>query len=360
MIPAAVVAVPVLPLTPNGKLDIRALPAPEYAVDEYRPPGSAVEEILAGIYADVLGVERVGVDDSFFDLGGDSISSMQVVTRARAAGLTCRTRDLFVEQTVARLALVAGFADGEAGVLDEGVGLVPVTPIAKWLAEVDGPVDQFNQTVLVQAPAEVGFEDVVVVLQALLDRHATLRLRAERSDAAGWSLLIPEAGAVDARNCLNVIDSLSDEALVAARSRLAPADGVMLSALWVTGTGELVVMVHHLAVDAVSWRILLEDVNIAWAQHRVGQPVVLPDGGTSFQRWAALLAEHAPPSRTSSIGWTPGGGSPRPPLRCPPCNPPSTRSPPPGTFRLGWMRRRPPCCSVRCPRRSMPGCRTSC
>ena len=86
---------------------------------------------------------------------------------------------------------------------------------------------------------------------------------------------------------------LSDEALVAARSRLNPAAGVMLSALWVAVTGQLVLIIHHLAVDAVSWRILLEDLNIAWAQHHSGQPVALPAAGTSFARWASLLAEHA-------------------------------------------------------------------
>ncbi|WP_045386112.1 AMP-binding enzyme, partial [Mycobacterium kyorinense] len=106
MVPAAVVALEALPLTPNGKLDTRALPAPEYRAGEYRAPASAVEDVLAGIYAQVLGVERVGVDESFFDLGGDSISAMQVVARARAAGLMCRPRDVFVEQSVARLARV--------------------------------------------------------------------------------------------------------------------------------------------------------------------------------------------------------------------------------------------------------------
>ena len=89
------------------------------------------------------------------------------------------------------------------------------------------------------------------------------------------------------------VDVLSDEALVEARSRLNPAAGVMLSALWVAATGQLVLIIHHLAVDGVSWRILLEDLNIAWAQHHGGQPVALPAGGTSFARWASLLAEHA-------------------------------------------------------------------
>ncbi|WP_156660766.1 non-ribosomal peptide synthetase, partial [Mycobacterium sp. 852002-10029_SCH5224772] len=148
MIPAAVVVMPALPLTPNGKLDTRALPAPEYQdADQYRAPDNAIEEILAGIYAQVLGLERVGVDDSFFDLGGDSISSMQVVTRARAAGLACKTRDIFVEQTVARLARVAEVVDADA-VIDEGIGPVVVTPIIGWLRDVEsagGQVDQFNQ-----------------------------------------------------------------------------------------------------------------------------------------------------------------------------------------------------------------------
>jgi len=98
---------------------------------------------------------------------------------------------------------------------------------------------------------------------------------------------------VDAGGCLQSVDVLSDEALVGARSRLNPATGVMLSALWVASTGQLVLIIHHLAVDAVSWRILLEDLNIAWAQHHSGQPIALPTAGTSFARWASLLSEHA-------------------------------------------------------------------
>ena len=113
MIPAAVVALQELPLTPNGKLDTRALPAPEYTAGEYRAPANAVEEILAGIYARVLGLERVGVEDSFFDLGGDSLSAMRVIAAintALDAGLAVRT--LFDAPTIAQLAPRIG---GEAG-----------------------------------------------------------------------------------------------------------------------------------------------------------------------------------------------------------------------------------------------------
>ncbi|HZU47120.1 MAG TPA: condensation domain-containing protein, partial [Mycobacterium sp.] len=295
MVPAAVVRLDALPLTVNGKLDTRALPAPEYSdVERYRGPGDAVEEILAGIYAEVLGLERVGVDDSFFELGGDSILSMQVVARARAAGVLCRPRDVFVEQTVARLARVAGVADGAAaGPADDGVGRVPATPIMRWLQGFDGAVQQFNQTMVLQAPPGVTEADVVVLMQALLDRHAMLRARVEDDGAGGWVLIAPEAGSVHARDCLEPVDVLCDEALVAARSRLNPAAGVMLRGVWVPSAGQLVLMIHHLAVDGVSWRILLEDLNVAWTQHQAGQPILLPAPGTSFARWAALLEQYA-------------------------------------------------------------------
>ncbi len=129
---------------------------------------------------------------------------MQVVARARAAGLTCRPRDIFVEQTVARLAQVAGVADGEAGPVDEGIGPVLATPIMRWLHDVDGPVDQFNQTMVLQAPAGVdrGRRGRRAAGAAGSARHAA----APRDDdgADGWSLQVPEPGSVDAGGCLQI------------------------------------------------------------------------------------------------------------------------------------------------------------
>ncbi len=322
MVPAAVVVLEALPLTANGKLDTRALPAPEYQdVDRYRAPGNAVEEILAGIYAQVLGLERVGVDDSFFELGGDSILSMQVVARARAAGLTC--------QAARHLRRADRGPAGPGGRRRRRRGRRRSTRASgrwwpprscagckAWTARSISSTRRW----WCRPPPGSTEADVVVVLQALLDRHAMLRLRVDDDGAGGWSLTVPEAGSVDAGGCLQSVDVLSDEALVAARSRLNPAAGVMLSALWVADTGQLVLIIHHLAVDGVSWRILLEDLNIAWAQHRSGQPVALPAGGTSFARWAALLAEYAHTRRW----WTrptPGGRWRRRPPRCRRCSP---------------------------------------
>ncbi|WP_158070594.1 phosphopantetheine-binding protein, partial [Mycobacterium sp. NS-7484] len=175
MVPAAIVTIDTLPLTINGKLDKKALPAPEYEQsDNYRAPADPVEEVLAGIYAQILGLERVGVDDSFFELGGDSILSMQVASRARAAGLVCRPRDIFVQQTVARLAKVVGVADDVAEVIDDGLGPVRPTPIMHWLKGLDtgtGAINEYNQTVVLQAPTDTTDTDITALLQALLDHH---------------------------------------------------------------------------------------------------------------------------------------------------------------------------------------------
>ncbi|OBF13812.1 hypothetical protein A5730_02295 [Mycobacterium sp. ACS4054] len=299
MLPAAVMVLPDLPRTVNGKLDAGALPAPHYGqADNYRAPGTALEEVLAAIYAEVLGLERVGVDESFFDLGGDSILAIQVAARARAAGALCSPRDLFTEQTVAGLARVArvtGDDGAAAGSADDGVGAVTPTPIIRWLHSVDTLAGRFHQTALLQAPSGVSAEDAVLLVQALLDRHPMLRLRLHAdADARGrWSLVAGPPGSVDARDRVLQVAVLTEEALSAAWSRLDPAAGVVLSAVWATSTTQLALAIHHLSVDGVSWRILLDDINTSWSQHRDGRQVALADGGTSFRHWAGVLADHA-------------------------------------------------------------------
>ena len=143
---------------------------------------------------------------------------MQVVARARAAACTCLLRDVFVEQTVARLARVARVVDGAGGPVDEGIGQVQATPIMRWLAGVDGPTNEFNQTVVVQAPVGATEADVVVVLQALLDHHAMLRLRVDDDGAAGGRRGARSGFGGGALSPAELM--LSDELVVGARSRL--------------------------------------------------------------------------------------------------------------------------------------------
>nr|UUG66814.1 Lyd4 [Streptomyces sp.] len=299
MVPAAVVVVDALPMTVNGKLDKRALPEPAYGdTDGYRAPTTAAEETLAAVYARVLGVARVGVDDSFFDLGGDSISSMRVVAQAREAGLHCKPRDILVEQTVARVARAAqlsGSVTPSAGAADDDCGPLTATPIIRWLDSLTAPVGAFNQTMLFQAPAQAEERDVVALLQALLDRHAMLRLRVEddTSSGAAWHPVIPPVGSVDAADCVTVVDAFTDAAFTAALRQLDPGRGHMVRALWAAPAKRLLLVVHHLAVDAVSWGIIQRDIATGWRHLAEGRPVALDVRGTSFRRWATTLAEYA-------------------------------------------------------------------
>ncbi|MFE1774099.1 amino acid adenylation domain-containing protein [Streptomyces sp. NPDC059008] len=297
MVPAAVVVVDALPMTVNGKLDKRALPVPEYGdAGGYRAPTTPVEETLAAIYARVLGVERVSVDDSFFDLGGDSISSMQVVSQAREAGLRCKPRDILVEQTVARVARVLGlFGPQEPqGEPDDDSGPLTATPIIRWLDSLRAPIDEFNQTMLFQAPPQTEHSDVVALVQALLDRHAMLRLKVgDTPPGEPWNPTVPPAGSVDAARCVTVVDEFTDQSFTAALRQLDPRGGAMVRAVWAAPAKRLMLVVHHLAVDVVSWGIIQRDLAAGWRCLADGREITLDTSGTSFRRWATTLADHA-------------------------------------------------------------------
>ena len=185
MVPSALVVLERLPLTPNGKLDRRALPAPELgSAHTHRAPRTPQETILCGLFAEVLGLDRVGIDDNFFELGGDSIVSIQLVSRARRAGLSITPRMVFQHQTVEALAAAARCRGGAAAsALSEAerarlaVGLLPATPIMRWLKERGGPLDGFSQSMLLQVPAGLSQEHLTAALAAVLDHHDALRLR---------------------------------------------------------------------------------------------------------------------------------------------------------------------------------------
>ncbi|MFC7396829.1 amino acid adenylation domain-containing protein [Chelatococcus sp. GCM10030263] len=305
MVPQAIVTLPVLPLTPNGKLDRKALPAPDLAGPTGRGPRNDREALLCRLFADVLGLPDVGIDDSFFALGGDSIVSIQLVSRAASAGLIFTPRDVFEHKTVARLAEIASFATGPR-VADIGTGRVPLVPIMHWLGTQSGPIDRFNQTMLLEVPAGLDPADLKAALQAVLDHHDALRLRLTvKGD--DWALTIADRGAVDAATCLRrvVITGLSTDAMAmrmaeetaAAAARLVPGDGVMVQAVWFDAGGDspgrLLLVLHHLVVDGVSWRILVPDLQQAWEASAAGKVPHLAPVGTSFRRWAAHLHAEA-------------------------------------------------------------------
>ncbi|GGS36128.1 non-ribosomal peptide synthetase [Actinokineospora fastidiosa] len=305
MVPSAVVPLDALPLTPNGKLDRKALPAPVAAASGGGGgPRDRAEEILCGLFAELLGVPEVGIADNFFELGGDSIVSIQLVSRARKAGLVLTPRNVFEAKTVAALAALAGALDTPVEATpDVGTGRVPLTPAVQRFRERGGPITRFNQSMLLHAPDGLHLAGLVAAVQAVLDRHDALRMRLDR-DATGaeWVLEVPEPGAVPAEECVRRVDlaGLSGEALaktMAAHSdeawdRTDPAAGRMLQVVWFD-PGRVLVVAHHLVVDGVSWRIITDDLAAAWSAVAEGRAPELPEVGTSFRRWAEHLTAHA-------------------------------------------------------------------
>src|SRR5207302_651094 len=153
MVPAAFVVLDALPLTPNGKLDRRALPVPEISSGGGRAARSPREQLLCDVFAEVLGLSSVGIDDGFFSVGGDSIASIRLVSRARAAGLQISVRDVFAHQSVAELAGVATpLGTAPAPVAGSGVGVLAATPIMRWLGELGSSVEHFHQSMLLCVP----------------------------------------------------------------------------------------------------------------------------------------------------------------------------------------------------------------
>ncbi|MGC4904029.1 condensation domain-containing protein, partial [Micromonospora echinospora] len=268
---------------------------------------------LCGLFADVLGLDHVTIDDNFFTLGGDSIMSIQLAGRARRAGFAVSPRDVFEYPDVVSLAAAAADLDDErAEPPGAGVGEVLPTPVIRWFAELGGPVDRFNQSRLLHAPAGADLATLTATLQALLDHHDALRLRVEISPPATADapdpecrLSVPEPGSVRAADCLRRIDATGVDAsgydelvrseAVAARERLELAAGRVVQAVWFDRgpdeAGRFYLIVHHVAVDAVSWRILLPDLAEAWAAVSGGTPVRLQPTGTSFRTWSRRLTE---------------------------------------------------------------------
>ncbi|MCL6736838.1 non-ribosomal peptide synthetase, partial [Streptomyces neyagawaensis] len=315
MVPAAFVVIDRLPLAPNGKLDTKALPEPEFSGGEYRAPRTPDEEILAAVYADVLGHGRVGIDDDFFAVGGDSIRSIQVVTRARAQGVEVSPREIFEHRTVAELARVAR-TTGTAVLLEEfeggGTGTLPLLPIAQYMLELGGDFDRFSMSLPLELPLGIDRSGLITTLDAVFDRHDLLRSR-----LTGASLEVTPAGSTDTASLIRRVacDGTWDETwlrnaaaeLDAATGRLDPAAGVMAQFVWFDPAdpeipGRLLVALHHLVVDGVSWRILLPDLAEAWKQLKENGTAELPPVGTSVRRWThALIEEAGSPERTAEL-----------------------------------------------------------
>ncbi|MDQ3404301.1 MAG: amino acid adenylation domain-containing protein, partial [Actinomycetota bacterium] len=304
MLPVAVIVLDEFPVGPNGKLDRRALPAPEFRSSTRRAPATVTEEVLCSLVADVLGLPVVGPDDGFFDLGGDSILSIQLVSRAKTVGLAFSPREVFTHRTVAALAAIA---TPTAIVLREetgaGTGLYQPVPIAAALLERGGPIDGFHQSMLLRVPPNLGVDNLTAAVRALLDHHDVLRTRLRDGE---FEILPP--GAVEVTRLITRVDGNVDIARHAeiARGRLSPAAPVMAQFVWFDAgpdQGRLLVLLHHLVVDGVSWRVLVPDLAAAWRAVSAGTPVELPPVGTSYRTWTRSLSDLAVERAGEAAAW---------------------------------------------------------
>jgi len=337
MVPAAVVFLAALPLSASGKLDRRALPAPERGGEGghlFVAPRTAAEERLAGIVGELLRQPQVGVHDNFFALGGDSILAIQLVSRAARAGLRLTPRQIFEAPTVAGLARAAAQEEATPAA-GPAAGALPLTPIQRWFfAQNLAHPEQFNQALVLEL-AELATpvpEGIVLewAWRRIAAHHDALRLRfaPDEQAAGGWRQWYAEPAGGEPRGFAWIdLSALPAERFAGAlESAAAGLQGSLdlgrgpLARLALltpaAGRPRLLAVIHHLAVDGVSWRILLEDLETACRQLAVGAEPVLPPRTASFAAWAERLRELAGAGETlaEADGWCERLGLPPAPL----------------------------------------------
>ncbi|MBW4592042.1 MAG: amino acid adenylation domain-containing protein [Brasilonema angustatum HA4187-MV1] len=306
MVPASFTFLEVLPITPNGKVDRRALPVPEFESDEstgFVSPHTHTQEVLAKIWQEILLLKQVGIHDNFFELGGDSIISMQIIAKANQYGLKLTPKQIFQHQTIAELASVAGTINSVQSEQGLVTGFIPLTPVLHWFFERNLPeLHHFNQSFLLEVPANLLPELLEQALRKLVYHHDALRLRFVQQDGQwqqynsdAWnevSLVSVDLSHLPQAEQLKAIANKAEEA----QRMLNLADGpLMRVVLFQLGysPGRLLIVIHHTAVDGISWRILLEDLSNAYKQLEIGKSIQLPAKTTSFKDWAMRLQDYA-------------------------------------------------------------------
>jgi len=307
MRPSAFVFLDSLPLTANGKIDRRALPSPDHSRPDgdnvFTAPRDPVEEVLTNIWSSVLGVDLVGVHDNFFDLGGDSILSIQIIARANQAGLGLLPRQLFQHQTVAELATVAGTP---TPVAEQGTitGPVPLTPVQARFFELSQPeLHHYNQAMMLEVRPPEDASALAEAIKALLIQHDALRMRFTNNEDGWQAAITPPDDLVpfETIELSGLAETEQSQALATHAVRLHTTlnlhDGpLMRVALFDRGSQRnsyLLIVIHHLVVDGVSWRILLEDLQTLYQQLTCRETPSLPAKTTSFKTWAERVNEYA-------------------------------------------------------------------
>jgi len=271
--------------------------------DAFVAPQTETERLIAELWQDLLGVEKVGIHDNFFELGGDSILSLRIIARANHAGLHLAPNDIFNHQTIAELATIAGVSEAVQAEQGTLTGDVPLTPIQRWFFEQDfTDRHHWNQAVLLELPNGGDAALIAPVMKHLLAHHDALRLRFQQSDS-GWTQHYSPAEELPIA-WLDLFGMSQAERAAAieaestkAETTLNLSDGPMVRVIGFCfepqKVSRLLIVAHHLLIDVVSWRILLEDFVTAYEQLSRGETVSLPAKTTSYQQWSKRLSELA-------------------------------------------------------------------
>ncbi|WEZ21971.1 plipastatin non-ribosomal peptide synthetase PpsC [Bacillus subtilis] len=307
MIPAYIIEMETLPLTSNGKLNRKALPEPNFTSKQtYAPPRNDLEDQLVLIWQEVLGIQRIGIEDSFFELGGDSIKALQVSARLGRYGLSLQVSDLFRHPKIKDL---SPFIRKSERIIEQGPvqGDVPWTPVQQWFFSQDiEERHHFNQSVMLFHSGRLSENALRPALKKLAEHHDALRM-VYRNDDRRW-IQINQGIHESQLYSLRISDLSQSESGWETKIKQEVADlqqsinlqeGPLLhAALFKTLTGDyLFLAIHHLVVDGVSWRILLEDLSAGYQQAAAGQTIQLPPKTDSYQEYARRIQEYAQSSK---------------------------------------------------------------
>ncbi|MEI4623585.1 non-ribosomal peptide synthase/polyketide synthase [Bacillus pfraonensis] len=306
MIPSYFVEMEELPLTINGKVDRKSLPIPDYqgTQEGYVAPRNEREHMLSIIWERVLGSKRIGIHDNFFEIGGDSILSIQIVSRAKQAGLQLTPKQIFEHQTIAELAQVVKEEQGvqaEQGIITGDTILTPIQQ--RFFAQNHPNPHHWNQSMFFRTKEKLDIVSLEKSVRNLLLHHDALRLRYERLPDGAWKQWNE---GIEEQLMLTVISldevpeddwhQVIQKEINIAQGSLNLHDGPLMRMVYFDEgekTGRLFWTIHHLAVDGVSWRILLEDLQTAYTQAIQGQKIQLPIKSTSFKEWSEKLHHYA-------------------------------------------------------------------
>ncbi|MEV5649231.1 amino acid adenylation domain-containing protein [Nocardia sp. NPDC052254] len=302
MVPSAIVVLDEIPLTPVGKLDRKALPEPVLEAKRYRAPRTAAEQVVAEVVGEVLGLDQVGADDDFFALGGDSIVSLQVVSRARARGVLFSPRDVFTARTVEALARLSTTTDAAT---DVRYGPMPLPPMAIRLLELD-PGGRDPRAIALDVPADSDRDSIGEAITAVLDRHPVL---SARLDVAEGVLVIPETPVAVSLRQFAAGDDAMGTAVRSLTPDLDPADGRNIAFGLIASTDadenpsaatSLVVVANGLVVDDTSWRTLVDELSGSWSGGH-SAPAAADSGPLAIGR--ALRARAVAPETVAELDW---------------------------------------------------------